>query len=365
MLTDIFAHRYQDVPLWESFDESARRLLVQGFRIVSEQLFPYYDEQGHERPGAQELWDGLNKQLAMELGLKDLSARTYPYTSTYQGKPLSMAGTYPTVTVCENFVCAAHDESVLADQFVKKRLSFVEIAFRRREEEIALLNSNLDQKIDTSKRQLLKRIQSGTGHLIGSHGMSDDELLLRNEQTVRDSNPKENQAFRASCDELNARFRQAGAKLDYHNGFIQISPDELTTDQIARPFWELVSEPKWKSVDQDMKEAIDRRDNSGRDPAFYAAKALESTIKIISDEKVWTHGNEKGPINYVENLGAKKNGNFIEKWEVGSLCQFFSNVRAPMGHGPGNNPMVNLTIHQTDWAIEFCMSWIKTLIRRM
>ena len=42
MLTDIFANRYQSVIIWEEFGENERKLLVQGFRIVSEQLFPYW-----------------------------------------------------------------------------------------------------------------------------------------------------------------------------------------------------------------------------------------------------------------------------------------------------------------------------------
>ena len=33
-----------------------------------------------------------------------------------------------------------------------------------------------------------------------------------------------------------------------------------------------------------MKEALDHRDTGQRDAAFYAARALESTIKIISDK---------------------------------------------------------------------------------
>ena len=73
MLTDIFAYRYADVPLWENVEERTRRLLVQGFRIVSEELYPCWYANGKVKPGAQELWDGLNKQLAMELGLQNLS----------------------------------------------------------------------------------------------------------------------------------------------------------------------------------------------------------------------------------------------------------------------------------------------------
>ena len=109
-----------------------------------------------------------------------------------------------------------------------------------------------------------------------------------------------------------------------------------------------------------MKEALDRRDNSGRDPSFYAAKALESAVKIISDEKGWTTGNERGAVNYLDNLLAKKNGQFINHWEHEILKNFFSNVRNPIGHGPGTGKMPTLSAPQTDWAIEFCMIWIKT-----
>jgi hypothetical protein len=45
--------------------------------------------------------------------------------------------------------------------------------------------------------------------------------------------------------------------------------------------------------------AFDLRDSQGRDPAFYAARALESTIKIISDDKQLTTGREKGAANYI------------------------------------------------------------------
>jgi hypothetical protein len=40
MLTDILAHRYKQ-KLWETFTDSERRLLVQAFRIFSEQACPF------------------------------------------------------------------------------------------------------------------------------------------------------------------------------------------------------------------------------------------------------------------------------------------------------------------------------------
>jgi hypothetical protein len=44
---------------------------------------------------------------------------------------------------------------------------------------------------------------------------------------------------------------------------------------------------------------------------------------------------------------------------------FFSAVRNPFGHGAGSEEMPKLSRQQTDWAIESCMSWVKTLVKRM
>ena len=174
-----------------------------------------------------------------------------------------------------------------------------------------------------------------------------------------------NSSFRASVDELNERLRRAGYNLNYHNGFIQMSDDELVEEQIEKEFWSITKDPLWKNVDIDMKEAIDLRDSNGRDPSFYAARALESTIKIISNQQGWTHGGEKGAHNYIENLSSKTNGEFINDWEREALKSFFTSVRNPLVHGPGSEKMPKLTPQQTNWSIESCMSWIKSLIKRM
>jgi hypothetical protein len=113
-----------------------------------------------------------------------------------------------------------------------------------------------------------------------------------------------------------------------------------------------------------MKEALDRRDAGTRDPAFYAARALESTLKIISGIKGRTHGKEKGAHNFIDNLASQKVG-FMASWEADIIKSFFTKVRNPLGHGPGEGEITSLTDHQTNWAIEFCMIWIKSLVRRI
>ena len=46
---------------------------------------------------------------------------------------------------------------------------------------------------------------------------------------------------------------------------------------------------------------------------------MESAIKIISDEKGWTTGNEKGAANYIDHLASANHGRFIEAWESDAL----------------------------------------------
>jgi hypothetical protein len=150
--------------------------------------------------------------------------------------------------------------------------------------------------------------------------------------------------------------------LHYHNGYLQIVTDELTTREIEQPFWEAVKAPRWKNVVAEMAQAIDERDTGGSDPAFHAAKALESTIKIVSDERGWTNGKEKGAQNFIDNIVSK--AGLIANWEGDMLSKFFSNVRNPFSHGAGSAPMPKLSPEQTQWAIEFTMSWVKNLVRR-
>jgi hypothetical protein len=152
--------------------------------------------------------------------------------------------------------------------------------------------------------------------------------------------------------ELKARLQANRTWLDYNNGLLHFASDELTTERIAAPFWEIVTDPKWAVVDQEMKEAFDRLDH-GHDDAFtHATDALESTIKIISDEKGWTRGTENGASNYIDNLVKDRGGRFIEVWESDALKAIFAKLRNPHRHGGGTNPPDPLSNAQQTWAIE-------------
>jgi hypothetical protein len=350
MLTDIFANRYASVPIWSAFGEPERRLLVQGFRILNEHICPYWLD-GKEYEYGKNFWIDLHRRVSMELGLSSLSPLAYSYTTNWMGKPYTTSGTWTMDKVCENWMLQQFDGCQSADAFIKERLSLVEIGFRKRGDTIAEANRQLESQI-ASNRIGLKRRPPG----IRLPGDPADGLKAMNARM--------NTEFQSAIDELNTRFAQARCELNYHNGFIQRSTDTLSYQQIERPFWALVADPQWKNVDLDMKEALDQRDSGARDPAFYAARALESTIKIICDLRGLTQGGEKGAHNFIDNLASQKVG-FVASWEGDTLKHFFTKVRNPMGHGPGSATMITLSEQQTTWAIEFCMTWIKSLICRM
>jgi hypothetical protein len=345
MLTDIFARRYEQPRMWETFSEEPRRLLVQSCQLLND-ICPYYVD-GKENEHSKEFWRRIHDLLARELGLKELSPE---YWGFYNQQNLWHSGRHTTVQMCEKWMLEPFDGKISVDDFVKERLSLVEIGFRQHENFLAGVNAKLADNV--TKAELFDQRGERKGLRVpGSTAAS-----------VRAVNVSLNAKFQMAVNELNARFRQAKCQLHYHNGFIQISEDQTVAQEIETPFWKLVADPKWHNVDHDMKEAVDLRDTGGRDPAFYAARSLESSIKIISDEKQLTTNKEKGAHNYIDNLmGAK----LIEVWEMEALKHFFTKVRNPFGHGPGAAPMPSLTDHQTNWAIENSMIWIRSLIRRM
>jgi hypothetical protein len=337
MLTDIFARRYAGVRLWKDYRSADQALMVQLFAILVEDLAPFARLPEHE---FHEFWSTLERRLSRELGQPSLSE-----PKNLIGQPL------PPVAICQNWMTARFGKYETEDIYIKKRLSLIELGFRIREQALA-----------EKERSSRASVEASIARLRGPDAARNAEKIAK--MTEADL-ARETTAFRGAVEELNARLRRMRYPLHYHNGLLQVSEDALIEGQIEQPFWALVAGARWKNVDIDMKEALDRRDTGGRDPAFYAARAIESTIKIISDEKGWTHGKENGAHSYIDNLVSKGNGRFIEVWEANALKAFFTSVRNPLGHGPGGETMPSLTGPQTDWAIAFCMAWVRSLIVRI
>lgn len=356
MLTDIFARRYADYPIWERYTENEPRLLQQCVCIAKDAL-PYYDLEGKVRKEQQVKWQSIHARLARELGLRELWQRYFTTTSKgFQGVEFQSTHTNEWVSMCEMYATFQYTPQIHGniDRYMKERLSLVELVMRERQNEINELNRTLEQRVaDAILRS--KQLTRGAIRIPGDA-----------ETGVRSWTATINEAFAALVTELNVRFQQAGVPLSYHNGFIQVAKDEQIEKQVAKPFWDAIADPRWENVAIHMNESLDRRDNGAGYAAWFACMALESAIKIVSDLKGWTRGGEKGAHNYIDNLVVQRDGvRYIEPFEMEVLKSYFSHVRNQFGHGPGTDPMPSLTAEQTDWAIEFAMTWIRTLVRRI
>lgn len=137
MLTDIFAYRYLDHPIWQAYTEVEQRLLNQAFGIVKEAL-PYYNSEGKVIDANKPKWNALHDQLARELGVDELSKRYYSHKQKNAlGQEFPVQGFWSWDYVCEQFVKAAPPEGYRdPDRFIKERLSFIELALRLRNAEI-------------------------------------------------------------------------------------------------------------------------------------------------------------------------------------------------------------------------------------
>jgi len=352
MLTDVFFRRYANRPMFESVGQNESALFVQSYRIVNEQIWKYYGHSQKVDEGVKKTWTDIHDRLAMEIGVKELSPRYYSYQTEYMGKPHTNSGLYNINLVVEQWLNLKFTAGLDPDMFVKRRLSFVELAFRIREEQVAQANSEFPRQL--AEAEIQDKKPRGSMTVPGSRCNG-----------VRAINERLNSTFAGNVNELNERLKQAGMPLHYHNGFLQITQDAQLQEHVEQPFWLLVNDAQWKNVSIDMAEAIDRRDTGGRDPSFYAAKALESTIKIICELKKWTTNDEKGVSDFLNHLERKANGAFIDGWERQSIQRFYSDVRNDLGHGPGSKDMPNFTTQQIDQTIEFCMSWVKSLIKRL
>lgn len=352
MITDIFARRYESVTLRPQYFQEDQRFMVQAAAMIKEPLWLGYKT---ETPSdkVEAALKGVHDVLAFELGVDALSDRWFTNTSLWQGNESRQNHKYTYANICKNFLVKLPPDPLQGDVWVKERLSLVELAFRTRGAAVREANQNLEANIEKAKVQ---PAFIGRGRIKVPGSPVD---------AVKAINVGMNLAFDGLVSDLNERLRLAGYALTYHNGFIQRADDEVTSEQVAKPFWALVSGSDWQSVDLQMKEAVDRRDNGDRTAPFHAVCALESAIKIICGLKGWTTGKEKGASDYINNLNSKSNGRFIEPWEGEMLKNMFSEARNPFAHGPGQSPMPILTPAQTDWAIDTALSWTRNLIRRL
>ncbi len=354
MLTDAFFRRYADITLWTAYTESERRFLGQAAQLIADDMLVRNKDRYKEPKNdpAVQGHQSAHTKLARELGVPFLVSPRF--TKTWKkpdGNDASMTFDRTADNQTRAYLTATIKETSSPDLFIKFRISFIELAFQERARQLVL------------RKASLKATLSNAGDAIALY----DALTKTSWQgKEKDEIEQAEAAFAAQIHELNERFRQAKMPLTYHNDLIQMSDDALVEKELERPFWSIVSAPKWANVDHQMKEALDERDRGERNAVSNAMNALESVIKTISDDRTWTTGNEKGAANFIDNLVKERDGvRFIAVWEKDALIKLFGDIRNAFGHGPSSSqPLPTLLPEQTNWAIDTCMAWIKNLVRR-
>lgn len=319
MITDVLFKRYPKRWIYQDYVPHNLALLIRQAALV------LHDDIAAKIPNRARLFDVPERRLARELGMMALGQ-----SHTAEQNCIAFLG--------ESYDLW-NDAHMNPDTFVKLRLSLIELLLREAE---AILR-DLAPKRDITSWWTLVRARVSPPRTAIEEGLA---------ATVQ------------AIEELNSRFQQAGVPFEYHSGIIQRVDDQRTNEQIAQSFWALVSDPKYSNVDTDIKEAIDRRDAGKSDAAFYAMKALESVIRILSDELARTRSTERGAADFIDNLVAAKPTRFIEVWESEALKALFRELRNPLGHGAGAATQLALSPHHSTWAIESSMSWIKSLVHR-
>lgn len=319
MITDVLFKRYPERWIYQDHVPQNVALLIRQAALV------LHDDVATKLPNRPRLFDVPERRLARELGMIALgrSPTSEQNCIEFLGRPYDLWND-------------AHGDP---DTFVKLRLSLIELLFREAE---AILRG-LAPKQDVKTWWALVRAR------VSPPRTAVEDALAATVQAI---------------EELNSRFQQAGVPVEYHSGIIQRVDDQRTSEQIEQPFWALVSDPRYSNIETDIKEAIDRRDAGKPDAAFYAMKALESAIRILSAELGRSRSTERGAADFIDNLVAAKPTRFIEVWESEALKSLFRELRNPLGHGSGSAAPLALSPHHSTWAIEASMSWIKSLVRR-
>ncbi len=349
MITDVFVRRYPNLDIIHHVDDRTRTFLFQAFHMIVTDLWIDAAQNIRDDGRGKALKDAYDK-LAFELGKTELVPH---YRKTgIPGQSIVFKGWEAIYT---EFRLKPHGPYDSPNKWLAERISLVERVIAAFDEFRKEFNNTFEYKLYIAeindKRNSKERIFS----------LPEQEASALRVDKAWIDNRLEHLVV-----ELNQRFQIARFPLEYHNGIIQEVHDPLVSARIGKPFWSIVSDEKWANVDTDMKNALNSRDAKIRDAHFPALKALESVIKIISDDTNRTVGKENGAAAYIDNLVREVDGvRFVTVWEKDALVSLFSKVRNPYGHGAGSKPMPELSSVQTDWAINEAMNWIVSLVKRI
>lgn len=347
MITDIFSRRYPDADLkniGNAFFVQISKIYDDhhlGIRKALLEKVPNYKYSGYADEHIRIIAQALNK-ICTELGIETLDKPAY--------QTLSKHG-YNDYRIFQKYIFDTEVDPL-------EKLSFLEILFRDAESHLLDETSFIEKK--------LPEYQARSEHIKNLSEEKKTKFHNDGEENIASSIPvleSKKSALTVIRTEVNQRAKMHSLDFSYHNGFFQKSDNPAIEEKIMSTFWELVSKQKYKNIETDMLKAYDLYDSNDRDAPLYAAKALESMLKIVCLEKNFTSNSNKPAGFYLDMLNKKENGPVILNEEKEELVSMFR-IRNSHGHGPGENPMPSLTAQQTIRYINASAVWVVNLSKR-
>ena len=352
MITDIFFDRYEkNLEVRTALCANNTRFLNQAARILLEDALSTFSNLNivdewlaTNVPSSEYALNDTYKRVCRELGIPRINNQ-----QTNRDQVLS--------AIMNGEVNGASEDLVHGQLVV---FSLLERLFAAFEDLVSILQARIPERILQYEDQN-KQFKKTLGGLADSM-MALNQTKIDRLKSLLITLPTRKQN---ALDELNHRLSQAGLSFRYHLGKFQLSNSGIIESQIEVPFWRLLGAQEWKSAATDFQEALDLRDNGGRDPTAYAMRGLESIVKILCEKSGRVTGNERGFANWVDNLLRDLNGvRIIEKWERDLLVALNAQARNLHSHGPGAKPHPTKTLQQINFCILSSMLWAQNLIAR-
>lgn len=223
MITDIFERRYAAVQIRSRYCEEDRRFFTQAASMITDLMWLGQKSDTVSATSEQNLKE-VHDVLAIELGKEFLSDRYWFQSIVQNGNTNRTAHQNSYAVICKNFLKAFPEDLEDSESWIKERISFVELAFQRRMNQIKTINLQLPVLLS------MPMIVRNTRKL--------SEVIVTNSRNIaiQADNDRINASFLKLVNDLNERLRLSRHKLVFHNGLIQLAHDENTDRQVAKPF---------------------------------------------------------------------------------------------------------------------------------
>lgn len=314
-LVDIFFSRHENITFIDKESAQERQRQLSDYcRVFNSFCSLVRDDIDNQFPGLAR--DGIGFSGGMVKSISKTISREMGMIILFQPKGI-YADDYVSGLIDWMQIPSDKMSNEEVDIFIKLRLSFIELFFRKLEKFIEDVISQLPDSISCK-----------------DHAKAIEEWMF----------------------EVNSRFRDRNIPFQYHDGILHPSNDELISETIEEPFWEAVLGLGWTQTVQHMKEAVDQQISNPSFSASQAQLALESVLKEF-------FGGDGGNIPpKTSNLCKKR---IISKHEKFMIDEFFKKVRHPSSHSKNasdSGSPVTRSHSEASWIIGFSMYTIKRII---